>query len=66
MARIKHIISVGGSTGYITSLSASIKTAATEEEPVNGAVDLVPGELWRGIQADVKDIMRGEYIAGGS
>ena len=66
MARIKHIMSVGEATGYITSLSAPIKAAATEEEPASGAVDLAPGELWRQVQADVKDVMRGEYIAGGS
>ena len=66
MARIKHIMSVGEVTGYITSLSAPIKAAAMEDEPEIGAVDLAPGELWRQVQANVKDVMRGEYIAGGS
>ena len=66
MARIKHIMSVGEATGYITSLSAPIKAAAMEDEPASGAVDLAPGELWRQVQANVKDVMRGEYIAGGS
>ena len=66
MARIKHIMSVGEATGYITSLSAPIKAAATEDEPASGAVDLAPGELWRQVQADSKDVIRGEYIAGGS
>ena len=66
MARIKHIMSVGEATGYITSLSAPIKAAAMEDEPEIGAVDLAPGELWRQVQANLKDVMRGEYIAGGS
>ena len=66
MARIKDIMSKGESTGYVTSLSAPIKAAATEEEPEFGAVDLAPGELWRKVQANTKDVMRGEYIAGGS
>ena len=66
MTRFKCIISEGESKGYITIRTHPSKVAAAVEEPLTGAVDLVPGELWRSIQANLSDVMRGDHIAGGS